>query len=108
MSLKTMPCVHKPVASISLLISIVWTCIAYAQHSESSADPKAVIPSHYFISGLTTETSGLTSADSWVNEQERLNHGNVDRLDGAELTLNPGKLKRSHHRVYYFADHFEK
>jgi L-ascorbate metabolism protein UlaG (beta-lactamase superfamily) len=71
-------------------------------------DPKAVIPSHYFVRGLTTETSGLKSADSWVNEQERLNHGNVDRLDGAELTLNPGKLKRSHHRVYYFADHFEK
>jgi hypothetical protein len=29
-------------------------------------DPKAVIPAHYFLSGLTTDTSGLESADGWV------------------------------------------
>src|ERR1700734_2641976 len=29
-------------------------------------DPKAVIPSHYFLRGLSTDVSGLESADGWV------------------------------------------
>ena len=69
-------------------------------------DPKVVIPSHYFIKGLTTDISGLVSADAWVNDQEKKHHADVVRLSRADLTLNPAKLKESRHRIYYF-DHFE-
>jgi len=71
-------------------------------------DPKAVIPSHYFIKGLTTDISGLESADAWVTEQEKIPHADVRRLDRADLTLNPADLKGCHHRIYYFGSHFEK
>jgi L-ascorbate metabolism protein UlaG (beta-lactamase superfamily) len=71
-------------------------------------DPKAVIPSHYFLKGLTTETSGLESPDAWVNEQQKLYPADVRRLDSAEITLTAASLKGAHHRVYYFGNHFEK
>jgi L-ascorbate metabolism protein UlaG (beta-lactamase superfamily) len=70
-------------------------------------DPKAVIPAHYYVHGLTTSTSGLESPERWVNEQQKLYHADVRRLDRADLTLNPAELKGAHHRVYYFGDHFE-
>ena len=70
-------------------------------------DPKAIIPAHYFLNGLTTNVSGLESADGWVNDQQKAPHADVRRLDRADLTLNPAELKGSHHRVYYFGDHFE-
>jgi hypothetical protein len=65
-------------------------------------DPKAVIPAHYFLDGLTTDVSGLESADGWVNDQEKLHHADVRRLDRADLTLNAPELKRSHRRVLLF------
>ena len=71
-------------------------------------DPKAVIPSHYFIDGLTTEVPGLESAVGWVDDQEKVHHTDVRRLDSADLMLNAAGLKGSHHRVYYFSNHFEK
>jgi L-ascorbate metabolism protein UlaG (beta-lactamase superfamily) len=71
-------------------------------------DPKAVIPSHYFLDGSTTDVSGLPSADGWVNDQEKISHTNVRRLDAADLTLNAAEIKGSRHRIYYFGDHFEK
>ena len=71
-------------------------------------DPKAVIPAHYFVKGLTTDVSGLDSAEGWVNEQEKTPDADVHRLDSAELTLNAAELKGSHHRIYYFGNHFEK
>jgi L-ascorbate metabolism protein UlaG (beta-lactamase superfamily) len=71
-------------------------------------DPKTVIPAHYFLTGLTTDVSGLESADEWVNDQEKVHHADVRRLDSANLTLNAAELKGSHHRVYYFGNHFEK
>jgi L-ascorbate metabolism protein UlaG (beta-lactamase superfamily) len=71
-------------------------------------DPKAVIPAHYFVKGLTTDISGLDSADGWVNEQKKVADADVRRLDSADLTLNAAELKGAHHRVYYFGDHFEK
>jgi L-ascorbate metabolism protein UlaG (beta-lactamase superfamily) len=71
-------------------------------------DPKTVIPSHYFLRGLTTDVSGLESAEGWVNDQEKVHHADVRRLDSADLTLNSAELKGSHHRVYYFGNHFEK
>lgn len=71
-------------------------------------DPKAVIPSHYFIKGLTTEVSGLDSADGWVQDQERNYSADVHRLDRPNLMLNPAELQRSHHSIYYFGNHVEK
>ena len=71
-------------------------------------DPKAVIPAHYFVKGLTTEVSGLESADGWVDEQKKVAHADVRILDSAELTLNAAGLKGPHHRVYYFGNHFEE
>lgn len=70
-------------------------------------DPRAIIPAHYFVEGLTTAASGLESADSWVNEQEKSHHTDVRRLCRADLTLNPAELKGSRHRIYYFGNHFE-
>ncbi len=69
--------------------------------------PRAVVPAHNFIHGLTTTGSGLESANEWVNEQEK-NHADVRRLDAAELTVNAAVLKAANRRVYYFGDHFEK
>src|ERR1700674_519842 len=71
-------------------------------------NPKTVIPAHYFLNGLTTDISGLESADGWVNDQEKVHHADVRRLDSADLTLNAAELKGSHHRVYYFGNHFKK
>jgi L-ascorbate metabolism protein UlaG (beta-lactamase superfamily) len=71
-------------------------------------DPKAVIPSHYFVDGLTTKVSGLESADGWVSDQEKVHHADVRRLNTADLTLNAAELKGSRHRIYYFGYHFEK
>ena len=70
--------------------------------------PKAVIPAHYFIAGLSTDGSGLDSADDWVNEQEKMHHADVRRLTRADLTLSSAKLKRAHHRIYYFGNYLEK
>jgi L-ascorbate metabolism protein UlaG (beta-lactamase superfamily) len=71
-------------------------------------DPKAVIPSHYFLNGLTTAVSGLESADGWVNDQEKVQHADVRRLGRADWTLNAAELKTAHRRIYYFGNHFEK
>ena len=71
-------------------------------------DPKAIIPAHYFVEGLTTSASGLESADSWVNDQEKIQHADVRRLGRADLTLSLVELKGCHHRVYYFGNHFER
>jgi len=71
-------------------------------------DPKAVIPAHYFLNGLTTDVSGLDSPDAWVNEQEKIQHADVRRLDSPNLTLNATQMKDSRHRVYYFGNHYEK
>ena len=69
-------------------------------------DPKAIIPAHYFLNGLTTDVSGLESADAWVHDQEKVHPADVRRLDSAELKLSPVSLKGAHHRVYYFGNHF--
>ena len=71
-------------------------------------DPKAVIPSHYFLKGLTTDTSGLESADGWVKDWAKLHPADIRRLDTAELTLNAAALKGTHPKVFYFGNHFEK
>jgi L-ascorbate metabolism protein UlaG (beta-lactamase superfamily) len=70
-------------------------------------DPKAIIPAHYYLKGLTSDASGLESPDGWVREQEKNHSENVYRLDRAELTLNPVQLKSAHHRIYYFSNNFE-
>lgn len=69
-------------------------------------EPKAIVPSHYFVEGLTTTTSGVESADSWVKDQEN-HHAEVRRLSRPELTLNPAELNGSHARIYYFGNHIE-
>jgi L-ascorbate metabolism protein UlaG (beta-lactamase superfamily) len=71
-------------------------------------DPKAVVPAHYFLNDFTSPVSGLESADEWVRDQEKVHHADVRRLDSANLTLNAAELRGSHHRVYYFGNHFEK
>ena len=71
-------------------------------------DPKSIIPAHYFVDGLTTAVSGVESADAWVNDQEKVRHADVRRLDSAGLTLNAAELRGSRHRIYYFGNHFEK
>jgi hypothetical protein len=52
-----------------------------------------VIPAHYYVTGLTTDISGLESANGWVNDQENVHHADVRRLDRTELTPNAAELK---------------
>jgi L-ascorbate metabolism protein UlaG (beta-lactamase superfamily) len=70
--------------------------------------PKAIIPSHYFLKGLTTDASGLELPDGWIQELEKAHPADVHRLESAELKLNVVQLKGVLHRVYYFGNHFEK
>jgi L-ascorbate metabolism protein UlaG (beta-lactamase superfamily) len=71
-------------------------------------NPKTVIPAHYFLAGLTTDVSGVESVDAWVNDEEKVRHADVRRLDHAELTLNAAELKGAHRRIYYFGNHIEE
>jgi L-ascorbate metabolism protein UlaG (beta-lactamase superfamily) len=70
-------------------------------------NPKAVIPAHYFVAGLTTDASGVESADGWVNDQQKAHHADVRRLDRADLTLNAAGLKAARRRIYYFGNYLE-
>jgi hypothetical protein len=56
-------------------------------------DPEAVIPAHYFLIGLTTDISGLESVDEWVNDQEKVHHADIRRLDRADLKLSAAGWK---------------
>jgi L-ascorbate metabolism protein UlaG (beta-lactamase superfamily) len=71
-------------------------------------NPKAVIPAHYFVAGLTTDASGVESADGWVNDQQKVHHADVRRLDRADLTLDAAELKAARRRIYYFGNHLEE
>jgi hypothetical protein len=71
-------------------------------------NPKTVIPAHYSVTGLTTDVSGLESADGWVSYQEKVHHADVRRLDSVDLTLNAAELKGAHYRVYFFGNHFKE
>ena len=70
--------------------------------------PKAIIPSHYFLKGLTTQESGLESVEGWVHDREKLHPEDVRRLETPALKLNAALLQGAHGRLYYFGDHFEK
>ena len=96
--------------NVDMLVLPVETVLTRAEVNAivQKYDPKAVIPAHYFLNGLTTDVSGLESTDGWVNDQEKVHHADVRRLNSASMTLNAGELKGAHHRVYYFGNHFEK
>jgi L-ascorbate metabolism protein UlaG (beta-lactamase superfamily) len=96
--------------NIDVLILPVQTVLSPAEVDAivHKYDPKALIPAHHFLKGLTTNTSGLESVDGWINDEQKVHHADLRRLDRADLTLNPADLKGSQHRIYYFGDHFEK
>jgi len=71
-------------------------------------NPKSIIPAHYYVTGLTSDGSGVESVDGWVNDQEKVHHADVRRLDSAKLTLNATELKAAHYSVYYFGKHFQE
>jgi L-ascorbate metabolism protein UlaG (beta-lactamase superfamily) len=104
------PSLAHDLRNVDVLILPVETILTRAEAAAivRKYDPKAVILAHYFVKGLTTEVSGLDSADGWVNEQEKVADADVRRLDSAELTLNAAELKGAHHRIYYFGNHFEE
>jgi len=104
------PSLDHHLMNVDVLILPVETVLS--RHEEDAIlrkyDPKAIIPSHYFVKGLTTDASGLESADGWVHDQEKVHPADVLRLDSAELKLSAASLKGAHHRVYYFGNNFEK
>ncbi len=102
------PSLDQYLNNVDVLILPVETVLSRAEVDAivGRYDPKALIPAHYFVKGLTTTDSGLESADAWVNDQQKTQHADVRRLDRPDLTLNPAGLKASHHRIYYFGDHF--
>jgi L-ascorbate metabolism protein UlaG (beta-lactamase superfamily) len=65
-------------------------------------NPKAVIAAHYLVRGLTTDVSGLQSADEWVKTQK-----DVRRVENGEMVFNAAELKGANRRVYYFGDGFK-
>jgi L-ascorbate metabolism protein UlaG (beta-lactamase superfamily) len=71
-------------------------------------EPRAIIPAHYFVKGLTTEGAGLEAPDRWLHYQEKAHPADIVHLDTAELNLNAITLKGAHRRVFYFGDRFEK
>lgn len=103
------PSLDRYLKNVDVLILPVDTVLSGAEADAviRRYDPKAIIPAHYLIEGLTAKDSGLDSADGWVTAQEKT-HVDVRRLDRPDLTLNPAELKGSHHRVYYFGNHSEK
>ena len=103
------PSLDRYLRNVDVLILPVETVLTRAEADTvvRKYDPKAIIPAHYFLKGLTADTSGLESADGWVDDQDRFHHADVRRLDSADLTLNAAELKGSHHRIYYFGNHFE-
>jgi L-ascorbate metabolism protein UlaG (beta-lactamase superfamily) len=106
------PALDRYLQNLDVLILPIDDTGTILTHAEVDAiiekyDPKAVIPAHYLLAGVTTDVSGLKSANGWVNDQKDVHHGDVRRLDSARVTLNAGELKGAHHRVYYFGDHFE-
>jgi L-ascorbate metabolism protein UlaG (beta-lactamase superfamily) len=103
------PSLDRYLKNVDVLILPIETILTGAEVDaiERKYDPKAVIPAHYFLQGLTTDVSGLESADGWVNDQEKVHPVDVRRLDSPGMTLNAAELKGAHHRVYYFGKHFE-
>lgn len=103
------PSLGRYLRNIDVLVLPVDTVLSRAEADAiiKRYDPKAIIPSHYLVEGLTTHESGLESADGWVHDEEKNHHADVRRLDDAELTLNAAELKGSHHRIYYFGNHIE-
>jgi L-ascorbate metabolism protein UlaG (beta-lactamase superfamily) len=71
-------------------------------------NPKAIIPAHYFLKGLTTDASGVESVEGWLRDQEKLHPADVRLLDGPQLKLNAAGLKGARCRIYYFGNNFEK
>jgi L-ascorbate metabolism protein UlaG (beta-lactamase superfamily) len=59
--------------------------------------PKAIIPAHYLINGLSTDVSGFETADGWVTTQR-----DVRGVSNGEITLTPSDLGGASQRVYYF------
>jgi L-ascorbate metabolism protein UlaG (beta-lactamase superfamily) len=59
--------------------------------------PKAIIPAHYLINGLSTDVSGFETADGWVKTQR-----DVRAVSNGEITLTPSDLGGASQRVYYF------
>ncbi len=104
------PAVDHYLKNVDVLILPIESVLTRAEANAiiGKYNPKSVIPAHYFLNGLTTDVSGLESADGWVNDQEKVLHSDVRHLDRADLTLNASELKGSHHRVYYFGNHFEE
>jgi L-ascorbate metabolism protein UlaG (beta-lactamase superfamily) len=104
------PSLDRYLNDVDLLILPVEAVLTRAEADAIVAkyNPKAVIPAHYFVAGLTTDVSGVESADGWVNDQQKVHHADVRRLDRADLTLNAAELKTARRRIYYFGNHLEE
>jgi L-ascorbate metabolism protein UlaG (beta-lactamase superfamily) len=105
------PSLDAYLSNVDVLILPVESVLSSAEANAiiSKYAPRAVIPSHYFVKGLTAKGSGLVSADGWVSTQENAHRADVIRLDRSELTLRTADLRSSPHRmIYYFGDHFDQ
>lgn len=83
-----------PIDGSEHILSHAWTNAIIEKY-----EPKAVIPSHYFIKDLTTVESTLESADSWVATQP-----DVVRIRTGVFVFNAKELRGARGRVYYFGD----
>jgi hypothetical protein len=104
------PFLDRYLRNVDVLILPVESVLTRAEVDDIVAryDPRAVIPAHYLVAGLSTSVSGLESAEGWVDYQEKVRHADVRRLNRADLTLDAAELKGAHHRVYFFGNHIEE
>ena len=64
--------------------------------------PKAIIPAHYLVKGLSTDVSGFQTADGWVKTQH-----DVRAVSNGEITLTLSDLGGASQRVYYFGSGYK-
>ena len=74
-----------------LMVTVDDSChlLSHAQVDSlvSLLEPRVVVPMHYYVQGLTTETSTLKTAEGWLGTQ-----GNVRRLDDSQVRIGRGDL----------------
>ncbi len=74
-------------------------------------NPKAIIPAPCFLQrfdGLTTDVSGLESADGWVNEREKVHPGMLVASTVPGLKLTAAEAKGAYPRIDDFGHRFDK
>ena len=102
------PSLDQYLRNVDVLILPIETVLTRAEVNDilRKYDPKAIIPAHYLVKGLTANESGLEAPDKWLRDREKAHPAEVVRLRTPELNLNALSLKGAYCKVFYFGNHF--